>query len=243
MYEWLTGAAPFQGGFDSIARQHLQDQPPPLRAWNASISPLVEEVVLTTLAKDPKDRFATMSALAAAFERACYPYGPAKLPPSLPGTPPTPPANAGGAFPTPPNRMPVASPTPIPLGINTPATPTPTPVYTPTPAPTPAITPPVPLITPTTPPVLSTPPPSTGHKRLAPGIRVLLACLVVVLLAGGSITALGLAGKGPLAFLGSSPVATPTRLPFGTITEFNTPSFGGHATGITAGPDGNLWFT
>src|SRR5262249_20343167 len=44
--------------------------PPPLRDTIPTLSAAVEEVVLTALAKDPKQRFATVHAFAVAFEQA-----------------------------------------------------------------------------------------------------------------------------------------------------------------------------
>ncbi len=51
--------------------QHLQNPPPPLRSLVPELSSTVEQVVLTALAKDPKQRFATVQAFATAFEHAC----------------------------------------------------------------------------------------------------------------------------------------------------------------------------
>jgi len=74
-YEWLSGERPFQGSFVEIATQHLVTPPAPLHGKIAGISPAVEEVVFTALAKDPQQRFASVHAFAAAFEQACQtPY-------------------------------------------------------------------------------------------------------------------------------------------------------------------------
>src|SRR5438876_595690 len=74
-YEWLSGERPFQGSFVEIATQHLVTPPAPLHGKVAGISPAVEEVVFTALAKDPQQRFASVHAFAAAFEQACQtPY-------------------------------------------------------------------------------------------------------------------------------------------------------------------------
>jgi serine/threonine protein kinase len=56
VYEWLTGACPFRGSFTEIASQHLFVPPPPLREKVPGLSPAVEQVVLTALAKDPHQR-------------------------------------------------------------------------------------------------------------------------------------------------------------------------------------------
>jgi outer membrane protein assembly factor BamB len=70
IYEWLSGDQPFQGSFTEIAIKHIQVPPPPLREKVPMLSPAVEQVVLTALAKDPKQRFATIRAFATALEQA-----------------------------------------------------------------------------------------------------------------------------------------------------------------------------
>jgi WD40 repeat protein len=70
VYEWLTGERPFKGNYIEIASQHVLAPPPPVRQKVPGVSPMVEQVVLTALAKDPKDRFATVRAFAAALEQA-----------------------------------------------------------------------------------------------------------------------------------------------------------------------------
>jgi serine/threonine protein kinase len=71
IYEWLSGERPFQGSFVEIATQHLMATPAPLHEKVAGISPAVEEVVFTAMAKDPQRRFASVHAFAIAFEQAC----------------------------------------------------------------------------------------------------------------------------------------------------------------------------
>jgi branched-chain amino acid transport system substrate-binding protein len=70
VYEWLTGERPFRGSFTEIAAKHTLIPPPPLREKIPTISPEVEQVVLTALAKDPKARFMTIQAFATALEQA-----------------------------------------------------------------------------------------------------------------------------------------------------------------------------
>src|SRR5258707_2568241 len=71
VYEWLTGAAPFSGRSPmDVAIQHSNTPPPSLRASNPALSPYVEEVVFHALAKDPKDRFASVQAFANALASA-----------------------------------------------------------------------------------------------------------------------------------------------------------------------------
>jgi len=71
VYEWICGARPFQGSFAELYSQHLFVPPPPLHEKVPTISPIVEQVVLTALAKDPKERFASVKAFARALEQAC----------------------------------------------------------------------------------------------------------------------------------------------------------------------------
>lgn len=57
-YEWLCGTFPFKGtNWMEIAHQHLQTPPPFLHEIVSSIPANVEQVVLRSLAKDPKQRF------------------------------------------------------------------------------------------------------------------------------------------------------------------------------------------
>ncbi len=72
IYEYLCGRRPFVGTtFVEIIMQHLQNPPPPLRSLVPELPSTVEQVVLIALAKDPKQRFATVQAFATAFEYAC----------------------------------------------------------------------------------------------------------------------------------------------------------------------------
>jgi serine/threonine protein kinase len=71
VYEWLTGTCPFYGSFTEIASQHLFVPPPPFRVRNSTILPGVEQVVMTALAKDPHQRWASVKDFATAFEQAC----------------------------------------------------------------------------------------------------------------------------------------------------------------------------
>ncbi|HEY7126467.1 MAG TPA: protein kinase [Ktedonobacterales bacterium] len=72
-YEWLAGEVPFTGKWLEVVDKKIHEPPPSLRSKVPTISPEVEEVVLTALAKDPKDRFASVKAFATAFEQAVYP--------------------------------------------------------------------------------------------------------------------------------------------------------------------------
>ncbi len=70
VYEWLCGVRPFEGSYTEIFAKHLMASPPPLRQKVPDLPPDVEQVVLTALAKDPHQRFATVQAFATALEQA-----------------------------------------------------------------------------------------------------------------------------------------------------------------------------
>jgi serine/threonine protein kinase len=71
VYEWLCGQRPFQGSPIEIAIQHRVAPPPSLCEQNPMISPEVERVILTALAKKPDERFSSVEAFAQALEIAC----------------------------------------------------------------------------------------------------------------------------------------------------------------------------
>ena len=70
VYEWLCGERPFSGSFTELVTQHLWESPPSLLGRAPVISPEVDQVVLRALAKDPKQRFATVTDFAEALEQA-----------------------------------------------------------------------------------------------------------------------------------------------------------------------------
>ncbi len=70
VYEWLTGDRPFQGSVLEIATQHMIKPPPPIREKNPALPLEVEQVLLTSLAKDPRQRFASVQAFANALQQA-----------------------------------------------------------------------------------------------------------------------------------------------------------------------------
>lgn len=88
VYHWLSGKRPFSGTFSELASQHMFVSPPALSERDATIPPAVQEVVMTALAKEPKQRFGSVSAFARALEQAAFPFSSS---PSLPTyAPPTP---------------------------------------------------------------------------------------------------------------------------------------------------------
>ena len=108
IYEWLTGARPFQGSFTEIATQHVLSPPPPLHEKIPDISPAFEQVVLKTLAKDPHQRFANMQEFASAFEQACQNPFVASPTIILPG--PSTPAKQGALLIEPTGQKPITLP-------------------------------------------------------------------------------------------------------------------------------------
>jgi hypothetical protein len=75
VYEWLSGDRPFRGSFTELCAQHIFAPPPSLREKMPAISLHVEQVVMTALAKDPKQRFGSIHAFAIALEQASQSTG------------------------------------------------------------------------------------------------------------------------------------------------------------------------
>jgi len=67
VYECLSGERPFNGGPIEIATQHMVIPPPSLRSKVPTLSPDIEQVVLTALEKEPSKRFASVEAFANAL--------------------------------------------------------------------------------------------------------------------------------------------------------------------------------
>ncbi|GAC1558990.1 MAG: hypothetical protein NVS4B1_07900 [Ktedonobacteraceae bacterium] len=72
IYEWLCGKRPFEGDANALGYQHVHDAPPSLCAQQATITPAIERIVLKALAKDPHQRFASVTAFADALEQVVY---------------------------------------------------------------------------------------------------------------------------------------------------------------------------
>lgn len=73
MYEMLAGKVPFERATSvNILMAHVGEPPPPMRAVNPNLvcSPAFEEIVMSCIAKDPKERIASMDQLLQAIRRA-----------------------------------------------------------------------------------------------------------------------------------------------------------------------------
>lgn len=71
LYQMLTGTVPFKGTTPvAIVWKHLQDEPEPPSHLNPDIPAAIEQVVLASLVKDPKQRIQTPLELSQAYQRA-----------------------------------------------------------------------------------------------------------------------------------------------------------------------------
>ena len=74
LYRAAAGRLPFDGDdWYSIARQHVEERPPPIRPLNPAVSADFEGVILRCLAKKPDQRFATADELAEQLEALRHP--------------------------------------------------------------------------------------------------------------------------------------------------------------------------
>ena len=74
LYRAATGRLPFEGeDWYTIARQHVEDPPPPMRALNPALSTEFEQVVLRCLGKKPEQRYASADELAEHLEMLRHP--------------------------------------------------------------------------------------------------------------------------------------------------------------------------
>ncbi len=244
VYEWLAGARPFQGSFAEMASQHLFEPPPPLSEKLPAISPAVEQVVLRALAKDPTERFASVQDFAAAFEQASQERQSTRIRPTseLPSTLPA----AAPPVTRPPKAPRMAEPPAPPLASTWHTPPRPA-------EPAPRLQRPAPPLAPT----VRAAPPSTEPAPVPERFRArpwwvggLLVGLVLVLVfvlmsrspGGQGSPGAPVNGAAPTATMIPSATATP-RPATGAVQEFAVPTPNSGPWRITAGPDGNLWFT
>jgi serine/threonine-protein kinase len=84
LYEMLTGSLPFRAtSSDELARQHLEEMPPPLSEMIPGVSPKLEQILTKVLSKEPSQRYRTADQLG----RVLLNFGNAKYAPSLALTP------------------------------------------------------------------------------------------------------------------------------------------------------------
>ncbi len=72
-YEMLTGHPPFQGNQEQTMYWHLTTLPQPPSTLNSRLSPGVDAVILRALAKQPANRFVSISDFAHALQQALHP--------------------------------------------------------------------------------------------------------------------------------------------------------------------------
>jgi serine/threonine protein kinase len=70
VYAWLTGTPPFRGTASEIFAKQLMVEPASLREQVPELAHDVDQVILTALAKDPLQRFASVRAFATALAEA-----------------------------------------------------------------------------------------------------------------------------------------------------------------------------
>jgi hypothetical protein len=200
VYEWLAGERPFYGSFAELCAQHMYASSPPLLQKAPGISPMLEQVVMTALAKDPTRRFASVRAFANAFEQTSQGIDiPQEMLPTwvtnhIPASPqisstPLPTSIASN---TPSHTLPAST------GVQ-PAMPTPD--IAPSPAISDKLATPAPLVSgQLTFPIM---PPAQRRKRMSLAAFASIALAVaIVLVSGFSLWArLGSAGNGPAAGL------------------------------------------
>jgi serine/threonine protein kinase len=68
VYEWLAGTVPFDEEPWELPEKHAKEPPPSLLLKRPGLPSTVEQVVLKALAKDPNDRFPSVTAFAEALE-------------------------------------------------------------------------------------------------------------------------------------------------------------------------------
>jgi len=81
LFEALTGRTPFLGdNYPALAHSHIYETPPLPSSLNPAITPAVEQVILTSLMKEPGKRFQQSSDMANALEGAItQPQGPGQI--------------------------------------------------------------------------------------------------------------------------------------------------------------------
>jgi len=87
LYEMVTGQLPFQGNSNySVMSAHIQQPPPPPITVRPNLPKGLNEIILMSMAKEPKDRFQSADAFANALKTVLAGAGPAAVtkPPAVP---------------------------------------------------------------------------------------------------------------------------------------------------------------
>ncbi|GAC1649685.1 MAG: hypothetical protein NVS4B12_18940 [Ktedonobacteraceae bacterium] len=71
-YQLLTGELPFHGSEAQLIRQHLEQEPPHIHHIDARLSAATDAVVQRALAKNPEDRYPSVTAFANAFRQSLH---------------------------------------------------------------------------------------------------------------------------------------------------------------------------
>ncbi|HET9981722.1 MAG TPA: protein kinase [Ktedonobacterales bacterium] len=69
-YQLLTSHTPFEGDLATLTRGHMYDAPPSVRSYNAALPAAVDTVMARALAKDPAQRYPSVSEYAKALQAA-----------------------------------------------------------------------------------------------------------------------------------------------------------------------------
>ena len=91
-YQLLTGHTPFEGDIATLTRGHIYDSPPSVRSYNAALPAAVDAVMARALAKDPAQRYPSVSEFSRALQAALAQRSAAGV-----AAPPPPPVAAGRA--------------------------------------------------------------------------------------------------------------------------------------------------
>ena len=133
LYECLTGHPPFPRDEEIVVMwAHLQDEPPTVTAARPDLPPAIDAVIAQAMAKSPKERFTTCTAMVAAARDALMPGTIAPADVTRAHASPVPPADVtrvGAANVAPPLAAPapaappLAAPAPGPNALRPPAAP------------------------------------------------------------------------------------------------------------------------
>ncbi|HET8907939.1 MAG TPA: serine/threonine-protein kinase [Ktedonobacterales bacterium] len=93
-YQLLTSHTPFEGDLASLTKGHMYETPPSVRSYNAALPASVDGVLNRALAKDPAQRYPSVSEYSKALQAALAqkPGANDAVPPPLPIVPATVPA-------------------------------------------------------------------------------------------------------------------------------------------------------